>query len=395
MKLVYLNSDCGIPIFADKGACVHIQEMARAFSRQGCELKILTARRGTGDAGDLEPVTEVVAGPSRPTSMLARADKESLYQQAAEALEARLVELHKDFPFELIYERYSLWSAAGVRAARRLGVPCAVEVNAPLVEEQQAFRQLARADDARGIEREVFTTADMLFAVSEPLTRYIASHGASLLNVHVVPNAVDCTKFHPAVPASSIAGIADDAFVVGFVGSLKRWHGVDILMHAFAQLCRTCPRAHLLVVGDGPKRGWIEGFAAGAGLESSLTLTGWVDHGELPGLIARMNAVTAPYPARDDHYFSPLKLFEYMAMGRPVVASAIGQINAVLRHNQAGICVPPGDAPALAAALSELERDRDRADRLGAAAAKVGKSRDWSSNAKIVLDVAAAMAAAA
>ncbi len=83
----------------------------------------------------------------------------------------------------------------------------------------------------------------------------------------------------------------------------------------------------MLIVGDGPMRGWIEGFLTGTRLAERAVLTGWVPHDVLPGLVARMDIATAPYPQLNDFYFSPLKLFEYMSAGRAIVASRIGQID--------------------------------------------------------------------
>lgn len=391
MRLVYVNADNGIPVFGDKGASVHIQEMVRAFTALDCDLRILTARMGSDVLEDLAVLTEAVQGPDRSGSLSGRVEKERLYVETAKRIEARLITLHASWPFDLIYERYSLWSTAGVRAARSLGIPCVIEVNAPLVEEQMAYRNLVLDETAREIEAEVFAAADALMVVSKPLGGYVVRQGASRARVHVAGNAVDGSRFHPAIVPSEVPGIPGDAFVVGFCGSLKRWHGVDVLLQAFRDLKASLPKAHLLIVGDGPKRGWIEGFLEGATLTDSVTMTGWQPHEALPGLIARMDVATAPYPQSDNHYFSPLKLFEYMAVGRPVVASRIGQTADVIRHGQNGLLVPPGDAGALVEALMSLRTEPDVAHRLANAAAEEGKKHDWKRNAQRVLDTARAV----
>lgn len=391
MRLVYVNADNGIPIFGNKGASIHIQEMVRAFASLDCDLRILTARKGTDGPGDLTDLTEAIQSPEGSAGLSGREDKERLYIEIARRMQARLVALHASWPFDLIYERYSLWSAAGVRAARQLGIPCVVEVNAPLVEEQAAYRKLILQETAREIEAEVFANAHALMAVSKPLGEYVVERGAAAANLHVTRNAVDVSRFHSAVPATEVPGIPDRAYVVGFCGSLKRWHGVDVLLSAFRHLKLRLPEAHLLIVGDGPKRGWIEGFVQGAGLMESVTLTGWQPHDALPGLLARMDVATAPYPQSDNHYFSPLKLFEYMASGRPIVASRIGQTADVIRHGQNGLLVPPGDPDALVEALLALRIDPELARRLADAAAEESKKHDWKRNAQAVLDAVSAV----
>ncbi|NIA69678.1 glycosyltransferase family 4 protein [Pelagibius litoralis] len=388
MRLVYVNADNGIPVFGNKGASVHIQEMARALTSLDCELRILTARKGSAPTGGLAELVEAVEGPDRVSTLTGRDEKERLYVETAHQIETRLIALHKFWPFDLIYERYSLWSSAGVRAARRLGITCIIEVNAPLVEEQAAYRKLALDEIARGIEAEVFAKADALMVVSRPLADYVHGRGAAPQRVHVTGNAVDGTRFHPGVVPADVPDIPKDAFVLGFSGSLKRWHGVDVLMTAFRNLKSRMPEAHLLIVGDGPKHGWIEGFAQGADLMDSVTMTGWQPHAALPGLIARMDVATAPYPQSDNHYFSPLKLFEYMAVGRPIIASRIGQTAEVIADGRNGVLVPPGDADALAEAVMILRCEPDIARRLAAAAAEEGRKHDWKRNARAVLDTA-------
>lgn len=390
MRIAYVTADRGIPVFGEKGASIHIQEMITAFGKLGHEVRVLTARRGEGDnaIADVEEVKATAVGTDR-------AEKERAAMAQADAIEARLMSLWREWPFDLIYERYSLWSAAGCRAARRLGVPVVTEVNAPLVLEQAAFRSLVCTDEARAIEAEVLAGSDGLAAVSRQMADYLTEAGADPVRVHVIGNAVDTTHFHPDVPATQLASIPADAFVVGFTGSLKMWHGVDTLLHAFREFRANQPQAHLLICGDGPKRGWIEGYVAGAGLSRSVTLAGWVDHAALPGLIARMDVATAPYPEAEAHYFSPLKLFEYLAMGRPVVASDIGQTAELLSGSPAAKLLPPGDAAALTAALHDLHAAPARRAAMSAAAAIEGARHDWTRNAARVIEIAHAKRAAA
>ena len=390
MRIAFVTADRGIPVFGEKGASVHIQEMIRAFSKLGHEVRVIAARRGDGEDTDLmvEEIKASVVGPDR-------AEKERAAMVQADAIEARLLSLWREWPFDMIYERYSLWSAAGCRAAQRLGVPLVTEVNAPLLLEQAAFRSLVCEDEARAIEAEVLAGSAALAAVSRQLGSYLIRAGADTSRVHVIGNAVDTTQFHPGVPATELAEIPADAFVVGFTGSLKMWHGVDTLLQAFRDFREQEPRAHLLICGDGPKRSWIDGFVAGAGLSDAVTMAGWVEHAALPGLIARMDVATAPYPAAEDHYFSPLKLYEYLAMGRPVVASDIGQTAELLSGSAAARLLPPGDVGALTAALRDLCSDPARSAAMSAAAAAEGARHDWTRNAARVVEIAAGKRVAA
>lgn len=376
MRIAYIAADRGVPVFGSKGASIHIQEMIRAYARLGHDVRCLAARRG--EAGDL-PVEEI----AQASHGQDRAAKERAAMAQADAIAARLAEMHAERPFDLIYERYSLWSAAGVRAARRLGVPVVMEINAPLLEEQRAFRNLVCEAEAGAIEREVLQGASAFAAVSGQVADWLVEKGAPAARVHVVGNAVDTRRFHPSVAPAPV--VPEGAFCVGFTGSLKMWHGVDTLLRAFMAFRACHPAAHLLIVGDGPKRGWIEGFAAGAGLDGAVTMTGWVEHADLPPLIARMDVATAPYPAAEAHYFSPLKLFEYLAMGRPVLASDIGQTAELLKGRDAALLTPPGDADALAKALARLATDPELRGRMARSSAVEGARRDWIENARRIV----------
>lgn len=388
MRIAYVNADCGIPVFGDKGASVHIQEMVRAFGALDCEVRVVATRLGENSNPSLADQVIIEQGRGRPADEPSgREGKERSYISAAVAVEHRLDALYREWPFDMIYERYSLWSAAGVRAAARLRLPVILEVNAPLVPEQEAFRQLVLSDIAKQIENEVMRGADALACVSSAVGLYAMARGAAQSAVHVISNAVDNDRFHPNISPDTRL-LLSNRFVIGFTGSLKKWHGIDTLLEAFRLVRMEMPNAHLLVVGDGPKRGWAEGFLQGAGLTDAATLTGWVDHGRLPALIATMDVATAPYPANDDFYFSPLKLFEYLAVGTPVTASDIGQIAEIVRHGESGLLLEPGNPKALADGLLQIARNPDFAAWLSQGAADEGARHSWTGNARRVLDVA-------
>lgn len=374
MRIAYVCADRGIPVLGENGASVHVREVLRAFATLGHDVHCLVARRGDGDGAGLKLEEVGQAG-----------DDCAGGESAAEAIEARLCELHETWPFDLVYERYSLWSAAGCRAAARIAVPVITEVNALLLPEQANRRDRISEARARAIEAEVLTRSDLLVAVSEQLARYLEKAGASSDRIVVIGNAVDTRRFRPDIHRASIAGVPDKAFVIGFTGSLQMWHGVDTLLRAFRDLKETEARAHLLIVGEGPQRNWIEGFVDGTGLTGSVTLTGWVAHEDLPPVIARMDVATAPYPQSNASYLSPLKLFEYLAMGRPVVASRIGQIEELLRNSEAACLLPPGNAPALASVLRALMRCPTTLRRMANASAREGRRHDWTDNAQAVL----------
>ena len=393
MKIAYVTADSGAPVFGTKGASIHIRELVNAFSDLGHAVTILTAKMGDG-TGKLHAEAIKIRVDRADTGLETESDserahrfaKERRYLDVGKAMETHLLRLHTQQAFDLVYERYSLWSAAGVRVARQLHIPCVVEVNAPLVLEQQKYRKLALINEAKAIEAEVFTTASSVVAVSEEIKNYVVAEGADPARTIVIPNAVDTKRFNPNVEPFPV-GVMDNGFIVGFVGSLKIWHGTETLLDAFILLQKRVPAGHLLVVGDGPLRSWIEGYVRGARVEPNVTFTGWVGYDCLPGLLQRMDVAVAPYPALDRFYFSPLKLYEYLAMGKAVVASAIGQVCEVIDDGINGLLTRPGDADDLAEKLERLYRDPELRQSLGHAARRASACT-WTRNAKRVVAIA-------
>jgi glycosyltransferase involved in cell wall biosynthesis len=196
---------------------------------------------------------------------------------------------------------------------------------------------------------------------------------------------VDIKRFQPVVqpmPHQEVNG----KFTLGFVGSLKVWHGTDILLKAFQLLLKHCPAYHLLIVGDGPQRNWIEEYVRDAHIGEKVTITGWVAYDKLPNLIQKMDITVAPYPSLDKFYFSPLKLFEYMAAGKPVVASRIGSIQRAIQDRVTGLLVRPGDSEDLVEKIEQLRSDMDFRKAIGSAAAQEAEHHTWEQNARRVVD---------
>ena len=393
MNIAYVCADHGIPLFAEKGASTHIHEMVRAFNDLGHDIHLAVARLGTCTTQLPADIIRITAEADRvpalgePDAAYQRQHKEDRYLAIGDAIERHLVHRHHQCPIDLIYERYSLWSAAAVRAARKIAVPTIIEVNAPLVLEQARYRKLQRVEIAQGIEREQFLGAGALVAVSEEVASYAVSRGADPARTHVVTNGVDVERFSTCT-SPLLPRLKHERFVIGFVGSLKQWHGIDILLEAFRKLHQALPHCHLLVVGDGPMREYLNGFVNGAKLNDAVTFTGWLPHHDLPRALKTMHVATAPYPALEDFYFSPLKLFEYMAAGVAIVASRIGQVQSVLQHGKTGLLSKPGDVDELCRALRQLHDDKHVRQAMARRVSELAKGHTWRHAAEDVLTLA-------
>ncbi len=351
MRIAYVCADAGVPIFGRKGCSVHVQEMLRALQRWGAGVDVFAARVDETPSSGLESlrihhVTPV--GDGDPSSHAA----------AIAALNDELAALlDRAGPYDLVYERYSLWS----------------------------FAAMEHAATAR-----VFRAASVLLAVSTEVAAWLERRGVAPDRVHVIPNGVDTARFRPDV-RPAVPGTLG-SFTVGFVGSMKPWHGLDVLVEAFARLHGRVPDARLLLVGDGPARAAACADLSARGLGGVVHCTEAVPPLEVPGLLTSLDAAVAPYACANGFYFSPLKVYEYMAAGRAVVASRVGQLQTVIQHDVNGLLCPPGDAAALAAGLERLRSEPAVRARLGRAArATVLGNHTWDAVAARVLELAAAV----
>lgn len=382
MRVAYVCADPGVPVFGHKGGSVHVQEVLRALRRRDADLDLVAMSVGGDPPKDLANVR--VHRPPAPNRAAEVAARERRLLAANADIAAALASLG---PFDFLYERYSLWSFAAMEYARAGGVPGLLEVNAPLVEEQARYRTVIDRAGAERAARRAFAAASALLAVSEEVSQWLLHEYPSVAGqVHVVPNGVNTDRFRPDVaPTRREPG----AFTVGFVGTMRPWHGIDVLVDAFALLHRRVPHARLLAVGDGQARADAEASLAERELGHVAHFTGAVQPAEVPGLLASMDVGVAPYPQLADFYFSPLKLYEYMAMGLPVVASRIGSVARTIEDGVTGLLCRPGDAADLADELEQLASDEALRVRLGRAAREQAvRAHGWDAVAERILQFA-------
>lgn len=375
MRIAYVCSDLGIPLFGTKGASIHVRELVRAFGSLGHDVLVLTPRADGERPPNFDAAVEAV--PAAPAE--SREQEALLYGRA---LSRRGLDVLQRFRPHFLYERYSLFGDAGVALARSLGVPLVLEVNAPLSDEQARHRGLALGELARQIERDVLRAADRVVTVSSALERWLLGLGVE--RIAVLPNAVDPARFDvPARERSAARRELGGGTLVGFVGSLRPWHDVEGLIEALARLEG---EARLVVVGDGPKRESLPALARRAGVDA--VFTGALPYERLPAYVAALDVAVAPYAPSADFYFSPLKLVEYLAAGVPVVAADIGDIGHCVRAGETGLLYPPGDADALAAAIAAFLDDSSSAHELARAGQRHAlREHTWEQNACRVLEL--------
>lgn len=369
MRIAYVTVDPGIPVFGTKGASVHIQEVVRELIRRGHDVTVHTTRAGRDIPDDLAglEVIETRIDADDPGA------RERAQQEVSARIAARIIAGGAD----LVYERYSLFSTALAEVAEATGAAGILEVNAPLIEEQRTHRVLVDEEAAaKALARQV-AAATATVAVSDPVRDWVRERTGSE-SVHTVPNGVSITRI---VPRPEDVGDP----LVTFVGTLKPWHGVADLLAAAALAKRPWK---LRIIGDGPERAALEEQAAGLGIE--VDFRGAVAPADMPGQLAGSAIGVAPYPdlgGEQQQYFSPLKVYEYLAAGLPVVASAVGQLPQIL--GELGTLVPPSDPAALAAAIDTLAADPVLRGKLGwRGRMQAEEKHSWAGAVDRILDLA-------
>ncbi len=396
-------SDFGIRPRGLKGASIHLRAITRALSDAGHCVSLLNPNPAPENG---HPATALLPDDTCEPLVVAKRlrrwlkDRDLPHHAADElrtvlynewAIDKAKAALSGDAP-DAIVERLSLFGCVGMELSRRFNCPHVVEVNALLSREAAQYRNLEMSRLAEEIELRVLQQADAVIAVSSELRQMLGSFGIDINKITVVPNGTDMAAFDPETDgASARAELGlNGNFVVGFAGSLKIWHGVDLLITAFAEILAEDDQAKLLIVGTGPVEDVLKKQASLAGIADSVIFTGGVEHSDIPRYLGAMDVAAAPFRAQDDFYFSPIKIFEYMAAGRCVVASQLGQIEEVIADRQTGLLCPPDDVNALAEALLSALRDPNLRRDVGAAARqRVANQYTWQAAAKTTSDVIA------
>jgi glycosyltransferase involved in cell wall biosynthesis len=307
-------------------------------------------------------------------------------------------------PPGFIYQRHSLNSFAGVRLARRYGVPLVVEYNGSevWVSRHWSGRPLKYEALSVRIEDLNFAAADLVVVVSAPIRADLIARGVPRDKVLVNPNGVDVDMYSPAVDGSAVRarhGLAT-RLVYGFIGTFGAWHGAEVLADAYNRLTARRPdlrdATRLLFIGDGPRHARVRAIADAGPAPGNVVFTGLVPQADGPAHLAACDVLVSPHVPNSDgtpFFGSPTKLFEYMAMGRAIVASDLDQLGMVLKHGDTAWLVQPGDAASLEHGMERIADDAALRHALGARArmAAVG-CHSWRHHTQRIVDTLTASA---
>jgi len=293
--------------------------------------------------------------------------------------------------FDFIYERYSLFNFAGVLAARLSRKPIVVEVNSPLALELGREKAIRAVGLANWTERVICNLATKVIVVSGPLRRIMLENGVNESKLVLMPNGVNLEHLGAAHQDGGLRrslGL-EGRVAVGFVGWFKKWHGLEFLLEAFGGSRLGDLGAALLLIGDGPAMPDLKRYVETNGLGNSVVFTGAVPHERIPPYLGLIDIAVQPAA---NEYCCPMKIIEYMGLGKPIVAPRQENIAELLGDGSEALLFEPGDERSLAGALRALITDREERRRLGEGALAAVHERGllWTANARRIVDLAAA-----
>lgn len=381
MRILYHHRTLG-----DGAEGIHIKEMVNAFRKLGHTVKVIGPVANESQVADSHQQSRF--------SLLKKWIRGPVYECFELAYNLVVyINIFKEikiFHPDFIYDRYMTFNYGVVAAGLRSKIPVFLEVNSPLAyeranepDEKLYFKQLSLF-----LEKKTCSHAFKTIVVSSPLKRHLQIIGVPADQVLVMPNGVNPEKFKPMKKSQTLMrdlGISEDNLVIGFTGILRPWHGIDMLVDAFCILYKSCPESLLLLVGDGTIRSQIVKRARQMGCENALRITGRVSHKEVKAHVSIFDIAVSP---KTTFYASPMKIPEYMAMAKPVVAPDTGNIRDLIDNGKTGLLFKEGDTNALGHALLDLARDKSKRISLGETGlSEINGRLNWVHIAQSIIDI--------
>lgn len=371
-KVLYVKNTLSTGVRAG-GSVGHVAGVVNALDDAGAVVKMITTEPSPMVRRSVEEMhprgMEVFGLPSQ--ANVFRMQRQTI---------RRALELSKSWRPDLIYQRLTLGDASGAHLSRMLGVPLVTEYNGSEVWCNRNWGAGVRyAAEFVHAEERMLRASNLVFTISKVLLEELHDRGLPDRVTGWYPNGIDPSVYDPArFPHEAVRevrdrlGFEETDFVVTFVGTFGDWHGSEVLARAIGQAAEPKGRPmRFLFVGDGKNRAQTEAIIAEAGAESRCRFVGLIPQERTPLYLAASDCFASPHvpnPDGTEFFGSPTKLFEYMSMARPIIASRLGQIAEVLSHRRTALLVEPGDPAGLAGAVLEIANNRELAARLGQAA---------------------------
>jgi len=381
MRILYHHRTLG-----DGAEGIHIQSIVNCLREQGHEVRVVSL---VGQQTQFRSAQN--ARESKWDKIKNRIPK-PVYELAEVAynlkgLKMLLAEI-KSFRPDIIYDRYAHFSFAALWAASKTKLPLILEVNSPYSIQKRMYEKLYFPGLSKFGERKIFEKAPRIIVVSTPLKEIIAGYGVNTEKVTVLPNGTDPSRFNPDLNAAALKqqlGL-EGKTIIGFVGILRSWHNIDKLIKVLNEIDLRKHNAAMVFLGDGPSYDELVSYNKANGSEDVIRFPGRIPHQEIQNYIAMFDIAISPHVTP---YSSPMKILEYMAMEKAILAPDLPNIRDIIRPGQTGILFTADQADSIREKLLELLGDEALRRRLGQAARRETVEQfTWANNARITAGIA-------
>lgn len=389
MRISYFNYVYDIEGIS-AGAAIKGRELCGALERQGARVTINWRTPQPDSTVSIHAVTEAKTFRNF-VSRYVREPRKMMRNFPNFFQECAITERQKP---EVLFNRLEHYYFSAAIMCRVKNIPMVVEVDCPPTYENNTFygKHLLHIPKLPSwAELYNLRTADNVVVISNILKDYYVKQGIPEEKMHVVPNGVDGKKFRPKAKSPDVMkkyGIGKDDVVIGWVGSLAGWAGIDSLVSMARDVMQNRPNVRFLLVGGGDNKAYFEKELRQQGFADRVFLPGWVDHAGVPDYLSAMDIVLAPYPKLDFWYASSMKIFEYMAVGKAIVATDVGQIGEVIRHGVNGMLFDADKPEGLTRSVLELVDSKDLRLELSNNARKdVETIWDWDIHGRKLIEI--------
>ncbi len=381
LTILYLIGDRGLDLTRAEGYKVHV-------------LKIISGLRAKGHKVFLLAVSETPSLPEMEDYAIIRHTYLRLFFHRIFPFTGTLnsinvlrqiIKLNKLHHFDVIHERFGLYSYGGILASRLLSIPHVTEMNGPVIEEKKLFSKeipFVQKLAARLLRRFCLWFTHHTVVVSNNLKTFLTSNHfvTRASGITVLPNAADVPAFNKQfdVPTIKKSLGLEGKFIVAYTGTLQVWYAIEDVISAFPAVIQEIPDACFIIAGAGPAQQKLESLAYRLNISGKVRFLGYIEHHRIPEIISIADVVVAPYKELGMPFFnSAIKIFEYLSSGRPMVASRIGQIAEVLEDQHTALLVTPGSVREIATAIIRLSRDAGLRAFLSVNARKEAQKYSW------------------
>ncbi|MCA9743080.1 glycosyltransferase family 4 protein [candidate division KSB1 bacterium] len=387
MKITYFNYVWDIEGIS-AGAATKAREIIGGLNRHGHETSLIWR---TPQPNGHVTVSDKVRSSLKPKLQKYLHEPKKLVRNVPNLMqEWRILKNEKP---DILFARLELYNVTAALLSKMLSVPLAIEADCPVSYEHKNFYGKAYqhiGNLSEKLELQTLHSADAVIAISTILKNYYVEQGIAAEKIHVIPNGADPEKFAPRPKPAELVKAYDlnGKTVIGWIGALVGWSGIEKMLSMARQILQSDRQAAFMMVGGGDNQALFQKELQAGEFADRVILPGSVPHEAVGDYLACMDIVLAPYPKLPFWYASSMKIFEYMAAGKALISSAVGQVNEVIQDGQNGLLYDPDNAEELTEKVKTLLKDEALRQRLGEQArSDLLANYTWSHHAKQIAEI--------